>query len=387
LRCPSLQRAGMAVRAFPFAVALTLLIATSPAAVGPPAGWRERALSYADSEHMFGSLHQTATGYAGSFVSFQFDELSVSMTDYIVKTPSRSTSVFQTVSPDGAAAGVSGINGSIFHFVSNAMEIAIHNNPTSALSIASKATTINVTFTLSPGMDARRNGRSLNISSPNLAARLFVAGAATLSLSGADATATLPQGTSVTFRANATGGEGAVGALGQQSLGNASVRNLLALESFGVGLEGFIEMSDVEYGGIAALSATVIAEGVQINLRVSSTSSRLFAIHLHESVIPVDNRTQLSLKLDDQVVSQLSTLDEVMECNGAEPCSAHVTGSKGLLLLISLPLQGDHVLRAERVLSAGQQGLNPIQLAAIAAVVLVLLGIAATVMLRRKPPT
>lgn len=381
-----LRRAGAAARTLPVAAVIALLIATSLPVTGPPAGWRDRALTYADSEHMFGLLHQTATGYAGSFVSFQFDDVTVDMTDYIVLTPSRSTSVFQNISPETVAAGVSSINGSIFKYVSSAMEIVVHNNPTSALRIISKTATFNATFTLSPGINARRYGQSLNISSPDLTARLFVTGAATLSLSGTDATANLPQGTSVIFRTDAMIGEGVAGAAGQQQLGNASIQHLLALESFGVGLEGFIEMSDVEYGGMADLGATAIAEGFEITLRVNSASSRLFAFHLHDSIIPVDNQTELSLKLDGQAVSQLSTLDEVMEYNGGVPVCAHVLGSKGLLLLISLPLQGDHVLRVEKVLSTGQQGLDPIQLAAIVAVVLVLLGIAASVMLRRKPP-
>jgi hypothetical protein len=383
---PSLKKAGAAARALPFVVVLTLLIATSLPSVGPPAGWRDRALTYADYEHMFGALHQTASGYAGSFVSFQFDDMTVGMTDYIVLTPSRSTPVFQTISPESAAAGTSSINGSIFKFNSSAMEIAVHNNPASALSITSKAATFNVTFTLSPGMSARRNGQSLNISSPNLTARLFVAGAGTLSLSGADATANLPQGTSVTFRADATAGEGAAGALGQQSLGNASVRHLLAMESFGVGLEGFIEMSDVEYGGVADLGANAVDRGLELNLRGSAPASRLVALHLHGSVIPVDNRTEISIQFDGQPVSQLSTLDEVVEFDGGGPAGAHILGQNGLLILVSLPLQGDHVLRIEGAVPAEPQGLNPIQLAAIVAVVLVLLGIAAAVMLRRRSP-
>jgi hypothetical protein len=368
-----LRRAGAAARALPVAAVFALLIATSLPVTGPPAGWRDRALTYADSEHMFGLLHQTATGYAGSFVSFQFDDVTVDMTGYIVLTPSRSTPVFQNISTETAAAGVSSINGSIFKYVSSAMEIVVHNNPTSALRIISKTATFNATFTLSPGINARRYGQSLNISSPDLTARLFVTGAATLNLSGTDATANLPQGTSVIFRTDAMTGEGVAGAAGQQQLGNASIQHLLALESFGVGL-------------MADLGATAIAEGFEITLRVNSASSRLFAFHLHDSIIPVDNQTQLSLKLDGQAVSQLSTLDEVMEYNGGGPVCAHVLGSKGLLLLISLPLQSDHVLRVEKVLSTGQQGLNPIQLAAIVAVVLALLGIAASVMLRRKPP-
>jgi hypothetical protein len=123
-----------------------------------------------------------------------------------------------------------------------------------------------------------------------------------------------------------------------------------------------------------------------LNLRGSAPASRLVALHLHGSVIPVDNRTEISIQFDGQPVSQLSTLDEVVEFDGGGPAGAHILGQNGLLILVSLPLQGDHVLRIEGAVPAEPQGLNPIQLAAIVAVVLVLLGIAAAVMLRRRSP-
>jgi len=319
-------------------------------------------------------------------VSFQFNETTALMNDYIVLIPSRSTSVFQTITPSVVAVGASSVNGSIFSHVGSAMGITVHNNPTSALIISSRSVTLDVTFSLSPGIDADRNGQSLNISAPDLAARLFVTGAATLTLSGADATATLPQGTSAIFRADATSGEGAAGALGQRTLGNASVAGLLALEIFSVSLEGFIALSDVEYGGYNTLGASVVANGLEVNLVGTSASPKLAALHLHDSVIPADNETEISVTLDGQPVSKLSTLDDVLTHGGSESVYADVLGENGLLLLIKLAGQGDHVLKVEKVTTTESQGLNPIQLAAIVAVVLALLGVAAAVMLRRRPP-
>ena len=373
-------------RIVPVAAAFALLVATALPAIGPPAGWRDRALTFADYEHMFGALHATATGYAGSFVSFQFNETTLGISDYIVMTPSRTTSVFQTIVPQVVALGVSSVNGSTFNFTGSAMDISVHNNPTSTLMITSKAAIFNETFTLSSGIDAARNGQSLNLSSPDLTGHLFVTGGATLGLVGTVATATLPAGTSVIFRAEATAGEGVAGASGQQQLGDASVQGLLALESFAISLEGFIEMSDVEYGGCIDLGANVTANGLEINLVSTAPSARFAALHLHESVIHTDNETSIIVTLDDQRVSELSTLDEVLTHSDGGSVFAYIRGVKGLLLLIKLPQQGNHVLKIESSVSTEQQGFNLIQLAAIVAVILVLLGVAAAVMLRRRPP-
>ncbi len=349
-------------------------------------GWRDRALTYADSEHMFSLLHQTVSGYSGSFVSFDFNDTTATLSRYIVLTPSRSTLVFDTVTFDAVAAGVASINGSVFRYLSAAADVLVCNNPTSALVIKSGAATVNVTFTLTGSLDADRNGQSLNLSAPGLEARLLVTGAASLTLVSFDATAHLPPGTSAIFRANAMAGESVAGAYGQEALANATVRQLLALESFGIGLEGFIEVSDSEYGAVKRLNSTKTLNGAELGLQASFTSPKLVAFHLHSSILSATNSTQITVTLDDIEIPALSSLDELVEYHGATPAHAYAVGGKGLLLLIYMPQHGNHTLSVEKVVPPPEdKGLNTIQILAIIAVILVILGIAATLMVRRKP--
>ena len=377
----------MAMRA-PFLLpAFAAFVLLAQMAVAPPGGnWRERALDYADSVQMFGSIQNATFLYSGSFVRFQFDESTSTITDYIVLTPSRSTSVFRSISSDISGAGVPSTNGSLFEYVSPAFLILAHNNPTSALVITSGPAALNVTFTLSGGVDASRYGTTLNLTTPDLTGYLSVKSPATLTLNGSQALAYLPPGSSVMFRANAMAGEGVAGSNGQEPLVNATIQHQLALESFEIGFEGYAEASDVEYGGARRIGTDVGTGRVSVALEMSAASANLVALHMHNSALAVDNDTRLTVSLYGTAVSQLSSLDAVVARTGDTPAFAFLVGNGGLLLLAYLPGTGNQTLSIQLVVPPEQPpALNPIQLLAIGVIVVVLLGVAAAVMLRRKP--
>ena len=370
-----------------FAFTILLLLITAGTIAAPPGGnWRERALAFADSQHMFGPLQTSGQPYTGSFVRFRFDQNTATITDYTVVARSRTTAVFRTVAPESASFGALSVNGTIFEYTSATLRIAVFNNPTSAILVNSTSSMLNMTFDLSSGINARRNGQSLNLSTTDLTAKLFVTGTATLTLVGSQAVARLPPGTAAIFRANSLDGENAAGAAGQTILADAAVGRLLALETFQIGFEGYVEASDVEYSGTSRRGSNLTANGFTVDIGVEQTSSVLVALHIHKSMMGGDVQSPFQVHLDGKNIAKLAGLGDVVADNGTAATFAMVVSGNGTLILLRIPDAGIHVLSVQRILPPPvDQGLNPLQLLAIAAIVLVLLGAAAAFMLRRKP--
>ena len=377
-----------AVRILAFALAMIVL---SQLAAAPPAGWRQRALAYADSQGMFGPMHANPPVYNGSFVRFLFNDSTAVITDYAVLTPGGGgvgTSFFRNIStPIAAASGTVTVDGANFAYTGSALSISVYNNPSAAIVVHSLSVLLNVSFEVSSGIDASRAGSSLNLSAGAVKARLFVTGTASLDLLGFDAYALLPAGTSAIFRVDSVAGEGVAGPAKQALLADEAVRSHLLLESYQVGLEGFIESSDTEYGGISLISTEMSQDGFSVSFNGGFTAPKLAALYIHGSVFAANNTTVFDARLDGSDAVKLAGIEEILTYAGSSPAYADLAGLNGMLFVIYLPQPGQHVFSvAYPSSSSNEQGLNPIQAASIAAIVLVIIGAAAAFMWRRRRP-
>ena len=112
-------------------------------AIAPPGGnWRERALAFADLQHMFGPMQVAGQSYSGSFVKFRFNEATATITDYTVIARGRTTAVFQDMVPGIVSFGSVILNGTLFEYSSAAYIILSFNNPTSTLIVESVSATM-----------------------------------------------------------------------------------------------------------------------------------------------------------------------------------------------------------------------------------------------------
>ena len=377
-----------AVGILSFAVAMLLF---SQMAAAPPAGWRQRALAYADSQGMFGLLHANPPAYNGSFVRFLFNESTAMITDYNVLIPGGGgvgTSFFQSISTLAAAApGTVTVDSAKFAFASSSMSVLVFNNPGAAIIVRSLSVTLDIAFWISNDTDASRAGSSLNLSAGAVKARLFVTGTASIELLSHTAYALLPAGTSAIFRVDSVAGEGVAGPAKQSLLADEAVKSRLLLESSQVGLEGFVESSDIEYGGLTLVSSEMSSDGFSVSANGDFTTPKLAALYVHGSVFAANNRTVFGAKFDGLDVVKLASIEEVLKYAGSSPAYAYLTGVNGLLFVIYLPQPGQHVFSAAYPSSSSnEQGLNPIQAASIAAIVLVVIGAAAAFMWRRRKP-
>lgn len=377
-----------AVGILPLAMAILLL---SQMAAAPPAGWRQRALAYADSQGMLGPMYANPPVYNGSFVRFLFNESTAVATDYTVLTPGGGgvgTSFFQNISTlIAATSGTVAVDGAKFAYASSSMSVSVHNNPSAAIIVHSLSILLNISFEISPGIDASRAGSSLNLSAGAIKARLFVTDTASLDLLGFKAYALLPAGTYAIFRVDSVAGEGVAGPAKQTLLADEAVKSHLLLESYQVGFEGFVESSDTEYGGVTLISSEMSSDGFSVTLNCGFTTPKLAALYVHGSVFAANNTTVFGAKFDGSDGIKLADIEEVLTYAGSSPAYAYLAGVNGLLFVIYLPQPGQHVFSvAYPSSSTNEQGLNPIQVASIAAIVLVVIGAAAAFMWRRRKP-
>jgi len=381
------------LRSFIFPVMIVLLVILAQTSIAPPSGdWRDRALEYADMQHMFGPIHLTAAGststYSGSFLTFQFTNSTAMITDYIVLTPGKTNPMFQSITPDVASTGTIILNGSIFEYTSTMMHLTLYNNPTSAIIIKPMISSLNVTFTLASGVDARRFGESLNLTSTftGLKGRLLVTNDANLNLLGNQAFVEIPSGSSAIFRTNSVAGENVAGADGQDALANATVGGLLGLESFEVGFEGYVESSDVVYNDINRVDTNISSDNVIVTFNVGISLPKIVVFHFHRSMMDIDNKTSFMVQLDGMNITKLPHPNEILNYSGITPAYVSIVGLDGLLMLLHIQQQGSFTLAIEKISSPPPEslGLNPIFILGMIAIILVIIGIAAVFMFRRK---
>lgn len=345
---------------------------------------------YADAQKMFGPLNANPPLYNGSFVRFVFDEYTAEVVDYTVLIPGGAgsgTLFFKNISLPAVTAGTTSVDGSTFTHVASSVAVTICNNPGAAMIVRSLAVTSHIDYLISSGIDVSRAGSYLNLSVPSATARLFVTGSASIWLNGSEADVELPPGTSAVFRADSVAGEGIAGPAGQVLLADEAVKSHLLLESYEVGLEGFVASSDIAYGGVTHASSTITSDGFRVTMDASFTSPKLVALYVHGSVLAINNDTPFDAAFDGFDMTRLAGIDDVAAYTGFSPAYTYVKGVNGLLFLIYLPQSGLHDISVAYLLPPpGDQGLNPIQAAGIAAIVLVIVCAAAAFMWRRRKP-
>lgn len=338
---------------------------------------KDAASRHAREAGLFGQLSYDDPAAEGSFVSFTLDASQAEISDYVLKSQSGSSAMFDSVGPEefdlrqtaeddvseqeSAAASTGPVNVSESRLLlqGEALRLRVHDDPTGLLAFTvDEGEQATLTFELAAQATAGSvvQGDRVHVSTEDRSGTVILAGNGSLQAGDETISLDIADGAHVVFYARpadaSSQAEETVGALA-----HAIAEEKLASFVRAAGVDGSVASQIADLAGNAsALEGTAGRARIEMDTTGiptatgngtaagTGTGASLVHIVLDDRTIPVPSADEVVVKVDGREVEQQASIDDVVNASG-NAARAHVLQEETTVAVtVRVPSPGVHTI-------------------------------------------